>query len=152
MAFWLGIGLLPVWQESVFGPCPCGHHLPLQSTDCDPLHASLPMLKGVFDSKTILNFYFFPFPNCFSLISPQRDITLITAVKGNSVSITLCHPFPLGLNVWNLSPKWKEGIKGKEKQICKCKILFIYLFFFLAQCQVERNQYFCHYACCVFSP
>lgn len=36
-------------------------------TDWDPLHTSLPELKGIFDSKIILNFYFFsPFLTVFS--------------------------------------------------------------------------------------
>lgn len=80
---WLsGLGWV-CFQSSRKGPpvsvtsCPWGHHLPLQKpralADRDPRHTSLPELKGIFNSKIILDF---PppthlFPHCFFLISPQ---------------------------------------------------------------------------------
>lgn len=72
-----GAGLLPAWQQKGhWCLCPWGHHLPLQKPralgDHDPLHTSLPELKGIFKSRIIIYFSgFFFFSHCFFLISPQ---------------------------------------------------------------------------------
>lgn len=80
-------------------------HPPVQSNNY-PIQtsaANVPQLKGVFNSKIIL--VFSSFPLCFFLISPQWDITLITAVNRNSVSITACHLFHLGFRLLS----WMKG-------------------------------------------
>lgn len=148
-----GVDLLPTWQQKGHRClCPRGRHLPLQKpwATMTPLHTSLPELKGIFKSRIILDFNFFSFPHCFFLISPQWDITLITAVKGNSVSITVCHPSPLGLSTWNLSPKWKEGRKGKKPNM---QILdFIYLPFFSHAMSSRKESIFLSLLLLCFFP
>lgn len=82
--------------------------------------APVPQLQGVLNSKIIL--VFFSFPLFFPAISPQWDITLITAVNRNSVSITACHLLCLGSCLQNFSPEWRAGV------LCRCVIIFTYCF------------------------
>lgn len=61
------------------------------------LPAPLLELKDICNSTIILFFLLFFSPFCLNL-SPVKHNTLITAVTGNSVTITVCHPFPLGFS------------------------------------------------------